>query len=106
LSLDDDIEVLWKLVDKKKKNGQLPDLRIFLITNHQWLRVYKGQTEKYMQLEELTFIRNLKDERGAIIDFFSKLEFLVNELIQAKMLGLSSDKADDFDLVLECIDFP
>ena len=103
MSLDNNIERLWKLVDEKI--NQSPNLRIFLITKNQWLRVYNGHIEKSVQLEELAFIRNLKPERGNIIDFFSKLEFLVNELIQAKMLGLSSEKAYDFDLVLECIDF-
>jgi hypothetical protein len=105
LTLDDDIERIWKLIDEKKKQGQLLELRIFLITKDQWLRVYKGQMEKSMQLEELNFIRSLKAKRGDIINFFSKLEFLVNELVQARMLGLFSEKAYDFDQVLECIDF-
>jgi hypothetical protein len=61
--------------------------------------------ETYMQLEERPFIRHLKAERGDIINFFSKLEFLVNELIQARILGLFSEKAYDFDLLLEHIDF-
>ena len=103
MSLDESIERLWGLVNEKI--DQIPNLRIFLITEHQWLRVYKGHVEKPIQFEELTFIRNLKPERGAIINFFSKLEFLVNELIETKMLGLFSEKAYDFDLLLEYIDF-
>ncbi len=103
MSLDDNIERLWKLVDEKI--DQIPDLCVFLITEQKWLRVYKGHMEMSTQLEESSFIRNLKPERGAIINFFSKLEFLVNELIQARILELFSEKAYDFDLVLECIDF-
>jgi hypothetical protein len=103
LSLDDDIERVWKWVNEKR--NQLPDLRIFLVTHHKWLRVYRGKMEMYIPFEELAFIKNLKADRGDIIDFFSKLEFLVNELIQAKMLGLFSDKAYHFDGILENIDF-
>ena len=43
LSLDDTIEIIWKLVDKKK--DEIPDLRIFFITEQKWLRVYKGRME-------------------------------------------------------------
>ena len=84
LSLDDSIERLWKLVDEKIH--QIPNLRIFLITWQKWLRVYNGKMEMSTQFEESAFIRNLKPERGSIIDFLSKLEFLVNELIQARTL--------------------
>jgi hypothetical protein len=38
MSLDDKIALVHDLV----RNSKLPDLRLFLITRNQWLRVYKG----------------------------------------------------------------
>lgn len=47
-----------------------------------------------MQFQEYATIRNLQLDRGKILDIFSKLEFFVNEFIQAELLGLFSPKAD------------
>jgi hypothetical protein len=47
----------------------------------------------------------LKADRGQILDFVVKLEALANELIQAKLLGLLSEKAYDFDDLLQKINF-
>jgi hypothetical protein len=86
------------------------DTRLLLMTKSQWLRVYNGKMEKRMELMELSFIRNLKPSRGAILDFFSKVESLIREMIQAKMLGLFSNQGYEFDDLLqrislqECID--
>ncbi len=44
-------------------------------------------------------------DRGKILDIFSKLEFFVNEFIQAKLLGLFSPKADYLGDILEYVDF-
>jgi len=101
MSLDDKIALVHDLV----RNSKLPDLRLFLITRNQWLRVYKGNINAQREFLELAFIRKLKADRGQILNFFAKLEFLVNELIQAKLLGLLSEKAYDFDELLQKINF-
>jgi hypothetical protein len=102
LSLDNKIIEVEKLV--REKIQHLPELRLFLITHNQWLRVYNSYIEKYTQFAELAFTRGLNPERGNILDFFSKLEFLVNELIHARILGLFSDRAYEFDQILEYVD--
>src|SRR5437899_1804974 len=72
----------------KKNPDSLRESRLLLITPNQWLRVYYGRIEKYESASELHFVRGLRAYRGDVLDFFAKLEFLVNELIQARFLGL------------------
>jgi hypothetical protein len=103
MSLDFKIIEVQNLV--KKNIDRLPQLRLFLITYEQWLRVYNGHIEKHEEFVELSFIRNLKPKRGEILNFGSKLEFLVNELIQAKLLGLFSSQAYEFDDLLRYVNF-
>jgi hypothetical protein len=43
--------------------------------------------------------------RGDVIDFVSKLESLVREIIQARILGLFSPKVKEFDDVLQPVSF-
>ena len=95
MTLDDQIFHIENLL--KERRDLLPGRRLFLITHRQWLWVYNDRIEKYEQLVELAFIRNLKPERGPLLNFFSKLEFLINELIQAKILGLFSEMAYELD---------
>ncbi|HZD36509.1 MAG TPA: hypothetical protein VE130_14995 [Nitrososphaeraceae archaeon] len=87
---------------RRKLNG-LPAVRFLLITKSQWLRVYNGKMEKRMELMELSFIRRLKPTRGNILDFFSKVESLIREMIQARILGLFSDQGYEFDDLLQRI---
>lgn len=89
----------------KRLAYDVPDLRLFLITPSQWLRVYKNKIEKFENLKELHFVRGLKPKRGELLNYFAKLEFLVNELFQARFLGLLSEKAYEFDDLLEFVDF-
>jgi hypothetical protein len=103
VSLDDKIPLVYNLV--RKNIHRFPDLRLFLITPSQWLRVYKGNINSQVELLELAFIRGLRPDRGQILNFFAKLEVLVNELIQAKFLGLLSEKAYEFDDLLQKINF-
>jgi hypothetical protein len=107
MSLGDKIPEIESLIKKfiEKNPDSVQDLRLLLITPNQWLRVYGGRIEKYQSAEELYFVRGLTRDRGDMLDFFAKLEFLVNELIQARFLGLFSEKAYEFDDLLEKIDF-
>lgn len=103
MDLDDQILYIEKLL--KERKSLLPSQRLFLITHNQWLRVYNNSIEKYEQNVELAFIRNLRPERGQLLNFFSKVEFLVNELIQARILGLFSERAYELDNLLEKVNF-
>jgi hypothetical protein len=103
MSLDSKIVEIEKLV--KKNIDRLPELRLFLITHNQWLRVYNGRKQKNEEFEELSIIRHLRPRRGDILNWTSKLEFLVNELIQAKFLGLFSPKGYELDDLLRHVNF-
>jgi hypothetical protein len=88
----------------RNQKEKWPNLRLFLITPNIWLRLYHGNLETQHQLQEHAIIRGLKPQRGDILDIFSKIEFLVNELIQAKILGLFSPDAPFLEDVLENVD--
>jgi hypothetical protein len=80
--------------------------RLFLVTHHSWLRLYDDTTLVLREeLSEYASIRGLQPNRGKILDIFAKLEFLTNQLIQAKLLGLFSYNAAQLDDVLEYVDF-
>ncbi len=82
-----------------------PDFRLLVITPVEWLRVFNNQMELHTEFVELAFIRKLKPERGQILDFFSKMESLVGELIKAKFLGLFSEQSNEFDDLLQKLNF-
>jgi hypothetical protein len=44
--------------------------------------------KKHEELVEYVMIRNLQAKRDEILNVFSKIEFIVNQLIQSHMLGL------------------
>lgn len=84
-------------------SGKFPaNLRLFLITDTEYLRIYKGKVE--MNHFPFGFVKGLKLDRGNILDFFSKVEFFINEIIQLKLLGFNSDKYGMLDDVLENVD--
>jgi hypothetical protein len=103
MSLDNKIPEIHSLI--RKHIERLTGLRLILITPNQWLRVYNKRIEIYSSHAELHFIRGLRPYRGDILNFFAKLEFIVSELIQARFLGLFSEKAYEFDDLLGKIDF-
>jgi len=101
--MEDKFNELIKIIFSSRK---LPsNLRLFLITEKEYIRIYYGRITTSHFAEEYGFIRSLRFERGDILDMFSKLEFFVNELFQLKILGPSSDKGFMLDKLLENIDF-
>ena len=78
--------------------------RLFLITDKSYIRIYYGIITSSWTAEEFYEIRSLRLERGEILELFSKLEFIVNELIQLKILGANSDKGKNLDDILENVD--
>ena len=79
--------------------------RLFLITDKSYIRIYYGIITSSWTAEEFYEIRSLGLDRGEILELFSKLEFIVNELIQLKILGANSNKGKSLDEILEYIDF-
>lgn len=97
------IPKIEQLIDDKWLS--VPGLRLLIITSREWLHVYNGEMERSKLLSELTFVSKLRVKRAEILDFFSKLEFLVKEMISARILGLFSANAYEFDEMLQKITF-
>ncbi|MCP4647662.1 MAG: hypothetical protein GY852_08000 [bacterium] len=76
-----------------------------MITEKMYVRIYRGKVAWKLLSEEFEFVRKLKCERGEILDLFSKMEFMVNELIQLRVLGANSDGAEKLDDLLAQVDF-
>jgi hypothetical protein len=85
------------------------DLRLLIITPSQWLYVHNGRMEPHYELIENAMIERIGRARhlvrGDAINFVSKLESLVREIIQARILGLFSPKVREFDDVLKKVPF-
>jgi len=79
-------------------------IRLFMITKNMYVRVYHGQISWKLLSEDFEFIKKMRCERGEILDIFSKMEFMINELIQLNLLGANSKEADKLDEVLIQID--
>lgn len=102
---------LRELVNIIQKLDSYPsNIRLFVITDENYIRMYRKKIS-------ITNIRNtdifeakyLKCDRGSILDIFSKIEFLVNEIIILKVLGFKLegevyDKSLMLDDVLDNID--
>lgn len=87
-----------------KDNPSFRNMRLLIITPTQWLRVQYGKMEHHYEAIEFARINQLTN-RGQILDFFSKLEGLIDEIIQATILGLFSPKVQEFDDILENVSF-
>jgi hypothetical protein len=104
--LDSAIAEVMTLIRKSWKDKRLLDLHLLIITPNQWLRVYDGEMKLHHEIIGVGSIEQLgkmRDIRGDILAFFSRLEGLVREIIQARILGLFlfSAKAEEFDQVLQ-----
>jgi hypothetical protein len=105
-SLDSAIPEIETLIRKNWKEKRDLDLRLLIITPRQWLRVYNGDMRLNHEIIEFGSIEKLgtgREMRGDILAFFSRLEGLVREMIQARISGLylSSAKAEEFDEILQ-----
>ncbi|MBN2454050.1 hypothetical protein JXB11_00740 [Candidatus Woesearchaeota archaeon] len=80
-------------------------LRFFVISKRKYLRLYNGRISESWQAQEFGIVRGMKLERGDILDFFAKLEFLISELIRIKLLGFYSKKTHLLDALLDSTDF-
>jgi len=101
--LDSAIPEIMEIIRKNwVGNPAYSDLRFLIITPNQWLRVFNGDMTLHFEVKEFASMEKLA-KRGDILDFFSKLEVLVKEIIQERILGLFlfSTKADQFEQILQ-----
>lgn len=94
---------LWETIKKAKIMPKI--FRLLLMRKKQIIRVYNEYGILMGSLDDFGLLVPDKAERGPILESFSKMEFTVNELMRLNMLGPSSDKIDEFDSMLENINF-
>jgi len=101
------LEQLFDLVFLGKVKKFPKDLRLFLFTKNKMLRIYYGRITGEISFSEgIGKIQSMKCERGNILDVFAKLEFIINEIIQLKLLGANSgEKGLMLDNILANVDF-
>ncbi|NCN98984.1 hypothetical protein COU62_02680 [Candidatus Pacearchaeota archaeon CG10_big_fil_rev_8_21_14_0_10_35_219] len=83
-----------KDIDEKKlkeliaimDNHRIRPLKIFIVGKKQWLRVYGGNISHGLHREEFGEVIPRRLDRGEILDSFTKIEFMTNEIIQAIIL--------------------
>jgi hypothetical protein len=102
---------LRELVDIIEKSDYFPsNIRLFLITDENYIKINERKISITYSLETDVFdVKYLRCDRGLILDVFSKIEFLVNEIIILKVLGFKLegevyDKSLMLDSLLENID--
>ena len=102
---------LRELVDIIKKSDYFPiDIRLFLITDENYIRIFRRKISITYSLDTDVFhLGFLRCDRGLILDVFSKIEFLVNEIMILKVLGFKLegevyDKSLMLDDILDNID--
>jgi hypothetical protein len=102
---------LHELVDIIKKSDDFPiNIRLFLITDENYI-IISGRkfSITYLLGTDIFHSQYLKCDRGSILDIFSKIEFLINEIIILRVLGLKLegevyDKSLMLDDILDNID--
>ena len=82
---DIDEEKLKKLINLMETK-QIRPLKIFIVGKNQWLRVYGRNISHGVHREEFGIVVPSGFDRGQLLDAFSKLEFIINEIIQAVLL--------------------
>ena len=101
--MDKKVLELSKAIINAKKFPQ--NLRLFLITETQFIRLYYGKLNASIWGEGSSYVKSLRLDRGQILDLFSKLEFFINEFILLRILGPNSPKGLLLDDILENVDF-
>lgn len=89
------------LIEKNKSN--LENVRILMINPSRCLRLYRGKTSRpdmNKMISELTL------DRGKILDIITKLKFLVNEIIQTKIVGYDLPGSYLLDSILDKTQVP
>ena len=97
------------MLDLVKKHPTIPkDFDLFLITEETYIRFHNGQPPDMGKNYVDTVVLNPKKlelDRGQILSVFSKMEFLLNELIHLLVIDYDAKKRAMFNDVLENINF-
>ncbi len=93
-----DFNKLSKRLQEKRKDIN----RLFLADSYGFIRIYKDNISSGETLYGV--VRNIDLDRGEILDVFTKLEFLINEIMQLKLLGFNSEKSFMLDDLLVSAD--
>ena len=98
---DNEFKGIEDLIEKNKSN--LENVRILMINPSRCLRLYRGKTSRpdmNKMISELTL------DRGKILDIITKLKFLVNEIIQTKIVGYDLPESYLLDSILDKTQVP
>ena len=101
---DIDIELGKFIIDLVKKHPTIPeDFSLFLITEETYVRIHKGNIDIGKNYVDTVVLdpKKLSLDRGQILSVFSKMEFLLNELIHLLVIDYSEIKREKFNDVLE-----
>ena len=98
---DSEFKGIEDLIEKNKSN--LENVRRVMINPSRCLRLYRGKTSRpdmNKMISELTL------DRGKILDIITKLKFLVNEIVQTKIVGYDLPGSYLLDSILDKTQVP
>ena len=84
-----DIELGKFIIDLVKKSPTIPeDFSLFLITEETYIRIHKGNLDMGKNYVDTVVLnpKKLSLDRGEILSIFSKMDFLLNELIHLSVI--------------------
>lgn len=102
MTAEEQLHEITRLLHEKKKTLRY---RLHYISGNQFWHFDKTIKKYGYSAGEFDFIRRMHLDRGEILEAFSKIEFLTNEIIRLKLLGYESDQLDFLDELLEKVDF-
>lgn len=79
-------------------------LRLFVVRHKGYIFFHSGGLKSGFTAEEYGDVAHLNNKRGDILSMFSKLEFIINELLRLKILGFEYDKYEMFLQLISKID--
>jgi len=94
----DAILEIWKLIMNHK--GLPSDMRLYIVTKNEQLYVNKGFAEKAYYSNITSKVRQKRD---TILEPFTKIEFILDELIRLYIVGFESRKQNEFLNLLDAI---
>ena len=99
-----DIELGKFIIDFVKKQSTTPeDFSLFLITEETYIRIHKGNLEMGKNYVDTVVLnpKKLSLDRGEILSAFSKMDFLLTELIHLLIIDYSKIKREMVNAVLK-----
>lgn len=85
-------------INKFFNNEGISPGKLFIVGTRRYLLVYEGILSNGWARHDFGYIVPRRLERGRTLDAFSKIELIVNEIIEAKVLNNNGNKRDFEDL--------